>query len=140
MFTEVLDEAPTQPVSALPQSSSNLVVSNENAARGEARGRSEDRAQRLGDLRGFGDLFGDISRQQGTDAARLGLIGSMRRGSQSILPLELQMAQQKGGGMRLLGDLLSLGAGATSGPALAGGSAAGGAVTSSLRPRSNPFY
>lgn len=122
MFAAPAQEQPAQPVITTPESTSNIVTSRENAAMTKAKGETDARATNLGNLRAFGDILGDASRMQGRDAGQLGLIGSMRRGSQSILPLELEAAQNKGAGFRLLGDILSF-AGGAFGP---GGMAAGG--------------
>lgn len=123
MFGEASEEAPAAPIISTPASSSNVVTSRENAALGKARGETDARAASLGGLRAFGDVLGDATRMQGRDAGQLGLIGSMRRGSQAVLPMELQAAQGKGAGFRLLGDILSAGS-MFAGP---GGFLAGGA-------------
>lgn len=128
MFTEVMDAPAAEPIAPLPASSSNLVVAKEADARNTARAAAEDRARRLGTFRGFGDALSGIQRLQGRDNAQLGLIGSMRRGSQGVLPLELDAASQKGQGWMMLGDLLNLGAGLTTGPALTGGRMFGGGL------------
>lgn len=107
MYTAALDQPATEPVAALPQSDSNLVVASDATASADARADAEDNARRLGAFRGFGDYFGDMSRLQGRDSATLGQIGSFKRGSQSILPAELEAAQGKGRGWMMLGDILS---------------------------------
>jgi hypothetical protein len=122
MFTEALDTQPAKPIGVLPQSSSNVVVQSDAAASEDARGDGVDRARRLAAFRGFGDLLGDTSRLQGRDAAKIGTIGSFKRGSQGVMPTELNAAGMQGAGMRQLGDLFNLAAGITTGPALAGGS------------------
>lgn len=126
MFTEVMDAPAATPIAALPQSSSNLVVQSEAAAKDTARSEATDRARRLGEFRGFGDALGGIQRLQGRDNSQLGLIGSMRRGSQGVLPLELDAASQKGRGWMMLGDLLNLGSSILTGPALMGKGLGGG--------------
>jgi hypothetical protein len=125
MFNAPVDEAPAQPVAALPQSDSNLVVSSEARARAGARTETDQRARDLGALRGFGDALGGIGRLQGRDAGQLGLIGSMRRGSQAVLPQELDAAQTAGGGWMTLGNLLNIGAGLTGNAFLSGGGGGG---------------
>lgn len=107
MYTAALDQPSSRPVTALPQSDSNLVVTSDATAAAGARADAEDNARRLGAFRGFGDYFGDMSRLQGRDSATLGQIGSFKRGSQSVLGSELEAAQGKGGGWMMLGDLLS---------------------------------
>jgi hypothetical protein len=109
MFAAPTQEQPAEPVITTPETTSNIVTSRENAAVAKAKGETDARATNLGNLRAFGDVLGDASRLQGRDAGQLGLIGSMRRGSQSILPLELEAAQNKGRGWRLLGDILGAG-------------------------------
>jgi hypothetical protein len=52
-----------------------------------------------------------------------------------VLPLELQAAQDKGRGMRMFGDILSMG-GAMVGPG--GFFGGGGGAASSIRPMPNP--
>lgn len=122
MFAQPSQEAPAEPIITTPESSSGIVTSRENAATAKAKGETDARAVNLGKLRSFGDILGDASRMQGQDAGQLGLIGSMRRGSQAVLPMELEAAQNKGRGWRLFGDILSA-AGGMFGP---GGLAAGG--------------
>lgn len=123
MFGGASSEAPAEPIITTPASSSNVVMSREGAAMDKAKASTDARAGNLGALRAFGDTFGDVSRLQGRDAGQLGLIGSLRRGSQAVLPMELEAAQGAGGNWRLLGDILSA-AGMFAGPG--GPMAAGG--------------
>lgn len=115
MFADSTQEQPAEPIITTPETTSNIVTSRENAAMAKAKGETDARAASLGNFRAFGDILGEASRLQGRDAGQLGLIGSMRRGSQSVLPLELEAAQNKGGGWRLLGDILGAGS-AMAGP------------------------
>jgi hypothetical protein len=93
-----------------------------------------------GKLLSFGDLFGDIGVGQARDMTNLSGINGMRQGSQGVLPLELDAASQKGGGMRMAGDIMGgLGSIATMGalsgaslPALFGKGAAGAAAKPAL--------
>lgn len=126
MFAAPTQEAPAAPIITTPQSTSNIVTSREGAATAKAKGETDKRAVDLGRLRSFGDILGDASRMQGRDAGQLGLIGSMRRGSQAVLPMELQAAQSKGNGWRLFGDLLSAGGGLLGPGGMLGGGGAGG--------------
>lgn len=113
LYRSVLDQPESRPVAALPASSSNIV--NDAAARSaaSARGDAEDMADRRAAFNSFGDLFGGIQREQGTDSRMLNMVNSFRRGSQNVLPLELQAALEKGQGWNMLGDLLNLGSGLT---------------------------
>jgi hypothetical protein len=144
MFAAPSQEAPAEPIITTPASSSNIVMSREGAAMDKAKGETDARAANLGNLRAFGDVLGTASRMQGRDAGQLGLIGSMRRGSQSVLPLELEAAMTKGRGLRTLGDILSAGSMLT-GSGMAGGMADSigaffnpAAMRSSPTPRPNP--
>lgn len=111
LYTAGLEQPTTRAVTPLPQSDSNIVTSSDATASASARADAQDQARRLGAFRGFGDMFSGVSRLQGRDAASLGQIGSFKRGSQSVLPTELQAASGKGSGWMMLGDLLSAGAG-----------------------------
>ena len=133
-FTDALDVPAARPVAAMPQSSSNLVVANDAREAQGARADAEDNAVRLGALRGFSDMFGDISRDQGRDGAQLGLVNAFKRGSSGVLPMELQAAQQKGQGLMMLGDMLNMGAGLTLPGALRAPSATALAPTTGPRP------
>jgi len=97
----------TEPV--MPTSASNIVVAEEGKQLGKAREYGSQQDTALGNLRAFGDLLGGISRGQANDAAQLGIIGGFKRGSQGVLPLELEAANGKGAGARLFGDLLGMG-------------------------------
>lgn len=141
MFGAAGQEAPAEPIISTPASSSNIVMSREGAAMDKSKASTDARAVNLGALRAFGDVFGDVSRMQGRDAGQLGLLGSMRRGSQSVLPMELEAAQSVGGNWRLLGDLLSAGSMFAGTGAGAGMFGQGGSITNMFNPavmRSSP--
>jgi hypothetical protein len=107
---------------AMPASSSNITNAAEKSARGQARSFTNQQAGALGQLRSFGDLLGGIGREQAQDASLIGQIGGFKRGSSNVLPLELEAANQKGGGWKLFGDL----AGGFGGLALNSGLTGGG--------------
>lgn len=116
----------------LPQSN-NVVVNNEiSARRGEAREATDKQGEALANLRAFGDLLGSTGRLQGRDAAQIGQIGGFKRGSNNVLALELNAAQQKGAGARGLGEALQ----GIGGLAIQGGLRGPGAGGLSL---GNPF-
>lgn len=101
--------AGTQPSAAMPASRSavtNQAVGNE-FAKSSAYGTQQNTA--LGNLRSFGDVLGDISRGQARDAGYIGQLGGFKTGSAGVTGLELDAANNRGGGMKLLGDLLGLG-------------------------------
>lgn len=134
MYTDALDAQPAKPIAGLPQSDSGIVVQSDATANAEARGDATDRARRLAAFRGFGDLLGDTSRLQARDASQIGTLGSFKRGSQAVMPTELNAAGMKGAGLRQLGDMFNLAAGITTGPALAGGAGGGGILSGLFGP------
>jgi len=95
-----------EPGSAMPSSSSKIIVNEENKKRGQARDFTNQQAVALGNLRSFGDLLGDMGRNHARNAMEIGQIGGFKRGSSGVLPLELDEASQKGSGLRLFGDIL----------------------------------
>lgn len=129
---------------ALPPSSSNLVVQEEDRQRAEARDFTGQSADALARLRSFGDVLGGISREQSRDAGGIGQLGSFKRGLSGILPLQLDAASKKGAGLRTLGDVLS-GAGGVAtmaglgGASLFGGSGVGPITTVSSSSSGRPF-
>lgn len=104
-FAEQTTAEPTT-AEALPTSTSNIVVAEEAKQRGKARDFTEQSGKALGDLRAFGDVLGGIGREQARDAGEIGQIGSFKQGSSGVLPYELDAANQKGAGLKLLGDVL----------------------------------
>lgn len=99
-------DAPTE----VAPDSANILVKTETAkqlGKAKAYGDQQDRA--LGNLRAFGDLLGGISREQAGDAAQLGTIGSFMKGSNAILPLELDAANSAGSGWKTAGTVLGAG-------------------------------
>lgn len=93
----------------LPTSGSDITVREEQKQSGLAKAFTDQQGQALGQLRAFGDVLGSIGRDQARDASQIGQINSFKRGSSGILPLELEAANEKGGGARMFGDLLGLG-------------------------------
>lgn len=91
---------------ALPSSSSNIAVREEQKQRGRARQRADENAANLARLRSFGDLLGDFGRTDARDAGSIAQIGGFKAGSSNILPFELEEAQNAGNGMRLFADVL----------------------------------
>jgi len=91
---------------ALPTSGSNVTVQEEKKQRDKARTETNASGAALGSLRAFGDVLGTAGREQARDASLIGQIGGFKTGSSGVLPLELDAASQKGGGLKLLGDVL----------------------------------
>jgi hypothetical protein len=102
-FTDQVATPPT--AAAMPASGSNITVQAENKARGDARERTDQIGNALGELRSFGDLLGDTSRLQARDASQIGQIGGFKRGSSNVLGLELDAANSAGGGLRMGADI-----------------------------------
>lgn len=93
--------------SPLPSSSSAVVNQETDKQRAAAQGYVDQQSGALANMKSFGDLLGGISLLQGRDAAQIGTIGGFKRGSQGIVPLELNQAAKTGDDMRLLGDILA---------------------------------
>ena len=98
----------------IPTSASNIVVQERAKQLGKAKAYGDQQDAALGNLRSFGDLLSGISLNQARDAGQIGLVGGFKKGSQAILPLELQAANSKGNGLKTLGDVLG-GAGQVAG-------------------------
>lgn len=116
-----------------PTEGSNITVQEEAKQRGKARTYSAGQADALGDMRGFGDLLGTLSRAQARDAGQIGQLGSFMSGNTGVLPISLDAAAQAGNGMKTLGGLAGgLGKlGVTAG--LSGGFGGADAVTSAAK-------
>lgn len=97
------------PGSQLPTTASNITLSEQRKQRAETAARDTAAADALANFRSFGDLLGEISRMQGRDASQINTLGGFMRGSQNVLPLELEAANNKGAGWRTFGDLLNAG-------------------------------
>lgn len=117
--------------SALPSSTSNIVVQEEARQRGQARDFTNRTGAALGELRAFGDVLGGISRDQARDASLIGQIGGFKAGSSGVLPFELDEANSAGDGMKLFGDILG-GLGSISTGAGLSGASLPGSVTRAL--------
>lgn len=121
MFKKVEEDRPSVDLPTAPPESGNVVIGNRNAAAmDKAQAQTDERATNLAEFRSFGDLFGGLGRGQARDAAQIGTLQGFRRGSQGVLPLELEAANQKGQGLQLFADLMGLGSAMTMGPALGG--------------------
>lgn len=120
MFQAPSQEAPATPMPVAPQSDNVVVQQRTAESAADGRAFTDQRAQGLADFRAFGDLFGDFGRVQARNAGEVDQIAGFKRGSQSVLPMELEAAATAGGGWRMAGDALGLGASMTMGPALSG--------------------
>lgn len=90
----------------IPAPTNNVVVAEQQKQTAKAKAFGQQQGQALGNLRAFGDLLGDTSRAQARDATQIGQIGNFKQGSSNVLGMELDAANQAGGSMKLLGDVL----------------------------------
>lgn len=112
------DANPTRPIASAPPTSSNIVASAEAAEGERVAANAADERGRLARMRAFGDVMGGIGFSQARAGGQIGQIGGFMRGSQNVMPLEMNGAQSRGAGFRMLGDLLNMGAGITTQRAL----------------------
>lgn len=110
-------DAPTE---AAPDSSNTLVKTETAKQLGKAKAFGAQQDNALANLRAFGDLLGGISREQAGDAAQLGSIGSFMKGSNAVLPLELEAANNAGSGWKTAGTVLGAGGSMLTSAGLAG--------------------
>lgn len=95
------------PTEMIPTNASNVVNSERSKQLTKTKEYSDQQAAALGNLRAFGDLLGEKSREQVRDAGIVGQINGFKRGSSAVLPYELEAANSKGDGMKLFADVLS---------------------------------
>lgn len=107
--TEIADmflaDAGTPPELLKPPTDTVTVQRSEDE-KAKSREYTDQQGTARANMLSFGDLFGDIGIGQARDMSDLAALYSMRRGSQGVLPFELDAAAQKGGGMRMAGDVL----------------------------------
>lgn len=109
--------------SIMPSSASNVVNQERDAQIGEAQSFVDQQTGALADLRSFGDLLGETSLMQGRDASQIAQIGGFKRGSQDVVPLELNEAAKAGDNFKLLADILAGTGTIATGAGIGGGSA-----------------
>ena len=90
---------------ALPQSSSNITVREEEKQKAKAKEYTDETGAALGNLRSFGDLLGGIGREQARDATSIGQIGGFKQGSSGVLGYELDEASRAGQGLGTMADI-----------------------------------
>jgi hypothetical protein len=103
---EAVGEANATAASALPSTENGIVQREIDKQTALADAFTGQQADARGRLRSFGDVLGGVSREQARDAGLIGQIGGFQRGSSNVLPYELEDANNKGSGFRLLGDIL----------------------------------
>ena len=104
-----VDTANASAGSVMPSATNDIVQREIDKQSGDAAAFTGQQGTARGALRSFGDLLGGVSLDQARDAGYIGQINGFRQGSSSVLPHELEAANQKGAGMRFLGDILGAG-------------------------------
>ncbi len=125
------DAAATEGQGVIP-TGSNVTVAEESKQRGKADAYGGRQARALGNLRAFGDVLAEDSRQQARNASEVGQIGGFKRGSANVLPLELEAANSAGAKAQMFGDILNLGGSLALNKGLSGGAMTG--TTPTLSP------
>lgn len=103
----------------------SLVMSEMAKARAGAQAFTDQQSGARADMRSFGDLLGQVSRNQSRDMGQIAQIGGFKRGSAGVIPVELDQAGHAGDGMKTLADVLG-GAAAIAGNMNAGNVGANG--------------
>jgi hypothetical protein len=98
---------PNTPYTAapLPPASSGIVQREIDTKRSIADAFVDNQADKLANLRSFGDLFGGIQLDQAHDAQAVGQIGGFKKGSAEVEKLELDNANRAGNGYKTWADL-----------------------------------
>lgn len=109
------------PTDAAPASTNVLVQNEREKQLGKTADFGAQQNAALANMRSFGDMLGGISRDQATDAANLGTLGGFMRGSNAVLPMELEAANSAGGGWKTAGTALGLGGSIATSAGLGGG-------------------
>ncbi|WP_439392540.1 hypothetical protein ACRQ5Q_24255 [Bradyrhizobium sp. PMVTL-01] len=91
---------------ALPAPGSDLVQREVNNKQALAHAYGIDQADKLAQLRSFGDVMGNIGRGVADDTGRVGQIGSFKKGSEAATQYELDSANRAGNTYKFFGDLL----------------------------------
>jgi hypothetical protein len=91
---------------ALPRTSSNITMQNDERERGRASEFADEQGDALARMRSFSDLFGALGRDTARDGSQIGMLGGFKRGSHGVLPFELEAASMRGQGLRETADLM----------------------------------
>jgi hypothetical protein len=92
---------------ALPRTSSNITMQNDEREREKATGFANQQGEAMARMRSFSDMFGGLGRDTAQDASQIGMLGGFKRGSQGVLPFELEAASMRGQGLRGAADIMS---------------------------------
>jgi hypothetical protein len=130
---------PTYNAAALP-AATGAVQREIDAKKSLASAYGADQADKLAELRSFGDVMGTAGRGVAEDTGRVGQIGSFKKGSEAVTPLELDNANRAGNTYKFFGDMLGgLGkVGLTAGlsPMMAPGLTGAGGIAGAVGPTS----
>jgi hypothetical protein len=113
----------------VPQTQSAVTAGAVDRANAGVRAYGDQQNGALSELRSFGDILADRSRLTARDAGSVAQIGGFKQGSAGVAGMEMQAAQNRGGGARTLADILQLAGQIGTRAALSGGSVPGGWTT-----------
>jgi hypothetical protein len=89
----------------IPGPSSGVLVQDAKAQNDKVAAYGDQQNGALAKLRSFGDVLATANRGVGEDVANIGTFNSMKKGSASVLPLELADANNAGNGLKTVGDI-----------------------------------
>lgn len=107
--TTQADASAAGPVGApadIPVSSSNIVNAEDAKQEGKTAAFSGQQSDALGQLRSFGDILGDKSRDTARDAGKIAQIGDFKTGWSNLAPFALDNASHAGDTTDFVGTLL----------------------------------
>lgn len=128
------------PAVSLPKASSPLVAGDEQKQLANANAYATQQGQALVNLRSFGDVMGERQRGTAENAQNLAQIASFMKGDASVLPYQLDAANQAGNGLKTFADILKGGGSLATGYGLQGSynplgsTIPGGAATTTALP------
>lgn len=96
---------PAYQAAALP-AATGLVQREVDAKKSVADAYGADQADKLAQLRSFGDVMGTAGRGVAEDTGKVGQIGSFKKGSEAVTQYELDNANRAGNTYKFFGDLL----------------------------------
>ncbi len=93
------------PAAPLPPAAPGIVQREIDTKNGVANAYLDNQADKLANLRSFGDLFGNIQLGQAHDAQAVSQIGGFKKGSSGVEQLELDNANRAGNSYKMWGDI-----------------------------------
>lgn len=104
--TPVVTPSTPNTIAALPASTNDNVNREIGAKRSIADAFVNHQADTLGNLHSFGDLMGNISRDQAADTQAVGQLGDFKRGDTAVTNIALDNANRAGNTDAAIGNLL----------------------------------